>query len=90
MPAVCAVCAVETLDCMLYAEYEKDGDNKWEIDDGMRALKRLPELILMLRPYEEPRDLDVPGVAAPVHSGDFPVIAFSTQIHASIRSLLPG
>ena len=75
---------------MLCAEYEKKGDNKWEIDDGMRALERLPELIVMLRPYEEPRDLNVPGVAAPVHSGDFPVNAISAQIHASIRSLLPG
>ena len=58
---LCRLCALfvpwKRSDCMLCAEYDKNGDNKWEIDDGMRALDRLPQLILMLRPYEEPRDL---------------------------------
>jgi len=82
---------VEALQlCVLRTEYDRGGDNKWEIDDGMRALSRLPELIVMLRPYEEPRDLDVPGVPGTVHSGDCPVIAFTSQIHASMQSLLHG
>eukprot|EP01079_Euglenida_sp_SAG-EU17-18_P005212 gene5212-5278_t len=43
--------------------YVADGDNKWEIDDGQRALDHLSDLITIVRPHEIPRQLNVPGRA---------------------------
>jgi hypothetical protein len=53
----------------IHTDYKPNGDNKWEIDDGIRGLKNLEALADILEPYEVPRDLDVPGSRVPVHSG---------------------
>ena len=72
------------------SDYDPEGDNKWEIDDGIRALKHLPALIAILRPHDVPRDLNVPGTAGTLHSGISTVIPFKYVIPTCMRSLSPG